>query len=148
MSRPFRLSAAFLTVPLLSFGQTIGAGDDPGVTVSAGASLRHRAPVHYPKDSIMAGTIEIEARLNASGEVADALIVSGPEELRKESLSSVLQWHYGVDAPATLHISIRFDPGLLATPRPASAVVPPPDDSHHGPDDFISGALKSIDFGG
>ena len=36
----------------------------------------------------------VEATLDAKGEVSDARVISGPEELRKEALASVLQWHY------------------------------------------------------
>jgi hypothetical protein len=141
MPRPCRLLAASLALPLLSFAQT--AGDDPGVMVDAGATLRHRAPVHYPKDSIVAGTVEIEARLNASGEVADARVVSGPEELRKDSLWSVLQWHYSPDAPAPVHISIRFDSAVVSTPP--NPMLPVAGTSR---DDFLSGVLATIEFAG
>lgn len=141
MPRPCRLLAVSLALPLLSFAQT--AGDDPGVTVDAGATLRHRAPVHYPKDSIVAGTVEIEAKLNASGEVADARVVSGPEELRKDSLWSVLQWHYSPDAPAPVHISIRFDSAVVSTQRKPAL----PFTGNSG-DDFLSGVLATIEFAG
>jgi hypothetical protein len=133
-------------VPLLSFAQTQPAGDDQGITVNAGAALRHRAPVHYPKGSIVAGTVEIEARLNANGEVADARVVGGPEELRKEALWSVLQWHYGPDAAAPVHISIRFDSSVTTeTSVPRRATL-----TFNGPqvEDFLSGVLKSIEFSG
>jgi hypothetical protein len=143
MPRPCRLLAVSLAVPLLSFVQAQTAVDDPGVTVDAGATLRHRAPVHYPKDSVVAGTVEIEARLNSSGEVADARVVSGPEELRKDSLWSVLQWHYGPNAPAPVHISIRFDSAVVSTPR--KPILPLAGTSG---DDFLSGVLKTVEFAG
>ncbi len=139
MPRPCRLLAALLAIPLLGFAQT--AGDDHGVTVSAGATLRHRVPVYYPKDSIVAGTVEIEAALNANGEVADAYVVSGPEELRKEALWSVLQWHYDPGAPAPVHISIRFDSAVVSTPRR-------PILTGTSGDDFLSGVLKTIEVAG
>ncbi len=115
-----------------------------GITVDAGASLRHRAPVHYPKGSIIAGTVEIEARLNSNGEVADARVVSGPEELRKDALWSVLQWHYGPDAPAPVHISIRFDSSVTTeTSAPRRATLTP-----DGPqaEDFLSGFSSRSSF--
>ena len=143
MPWPCRFLAVFLALPPLSFAQAQATLDDPGVTVDAGATLRHRAPVHYPKDSIIAGTVEIEARLNAGGEVADARVVSGPEELRKDALWSVLQWHYGPDAPAPVHISIRFDSAVVST-------LDRPIHSFNGAsgDDFLSGVLKTIEFAG
>jgi hypothetical protein len=143
MLRPYCL---LWLVPLLSFAQTQTAGDGQGITVNAGAGLRHRAPVRYPKDSIVAGTVEIEARLNASGEVADARVVSGPEELRKEALWSVLQWHYGADAPTPVHISIRFDSSVTSVKSAPRRVTFTPDGP--GVEDFLSGVLKAIEFSG
>lgn len=65
--------------------------DDPGISMSAGAMRRHRASVHYPRSSPVAGTVEIEASFNVRGEVTDAHVVSGPEELRKDFVSGILE---------------------------------------------------------
>ncbi len=116
--------------------------DDPGISVYAGATLRHRAPLHYPRGSMVAGTIEIEASFNTKGEVTDAHVVSGPEELRKEALSSVLQWHYSPGQVTPVHVSIRFDSPADSprnfTPRPTNS----------GGNDFVSGILRTIEFTG
>ncbi|HTS75277.1 MAG TPA: M56 family metallopeptidase [Bryobacteraceae bacterium] len=110
------LVAARLAVflfPLHSPAQTIAGAavaDDPGITVDAGAPLLHRAPVFRPNGVTAAGTVAIEATLNAKGEVSDARAVSGPSDLRRTSLESVLQWHYATDPtpPATVRVTIEF----------------------------------------
>lgn len=91
--------------PLVSYAQT--SPDSPGITVSAGVGLLHRAPVHAP-ENFVPGTVIVQATLNATGEVSDAQVVSGPQELRKEALASVLQWHYRPGA-STAQISIQFE---------------------------------------
>jgi protein TonB len=104
--------------PFVSQAQT--APDSPGITVDAGATLLHRAPVHVPEGSTAAGAVTVQAALDAKGEVSDARVVSGPEELRKAALASVLQWHYQ-PGPTQAMITIRFAGGVAAT-----ASVPPP----------------------
>ena len=45
----------------------------------------------------------VEMTLNDRGEVSDARVLSGPEELRKATLEAVLQWHY---SPAALRSTV------------------------------------------
>jgi TonB family protein len=106
--------------PITSPAQTVV--DDPGITVDAGDGLVHRNPVHYPPGAPASGTVTIEATLDAKGEVSDAHVTSGPDELRKPALSSVLGWHYLTSAGAlpTVRISIRFDPPQVATAVPTA----------------------------
>jgi TonB family protein len=111
-------------VPFVSPAQTVL--DDPGVTVDAGATLLHRAPVRHPGNAN--GTVTLEASLNSKGEVTDAHVLSGPDDLRKEALSSVLQWHYSPGL-SRVQISMRFDPAgpaALPAPRSVTALPPPP----------------------
>lgn len=118
--------------------------DGPGVTVDAGAKLMHRPPVVYPRGARASGEVVVEASVNAKGEVTDARVLSGPDELRRAALQSVLQWHYSTDAglPPTVRVSIGFDgPAPAPASRPAAGIVrarPEP----------ITGALKSIQFMG
>jgi TonB family protein len=95
---------ALWLIPFVSAAQTVQ--DDPGVTVDAGATLMHRAAVRNPARA--AGVLTLEASLNAKGEVTDAHVMSGPEDLRKDALTSVLQWHY-TPGPTRVQISMRFD---------------------------------------
>jgi TonB family protein len=113
--------------------------DGPGVVVQPGAKILHRSPVFYPSGVTTTGTVVVESTVNAKGEVTDARVVSGPDELRNAALSSVLNWHFSPDGglPPTVQSSIRFD----AAPRTAepSPVAAAPSVAH------ASKYLKSID---
>jgi TonB family protein len=59
----------------------------------------------------------VQVRLDASGNVADANILSGPEELRKPVLESVLNWHFTKDAAlSTRQVSVAFDSKSAQSP--------------------------------
>lgn len=76
--------------------------NEPGVQIDLdGAVLNHREEVEYPGPAMekgIQGTVVVEATLDASGLVSDARVLSGPQELRKAALQSVLEWHF---APGT-----------------------------------------------
>lgn len=82
------------TFPLTAAPQ---APDGPGVTVDlAGAAVMHRSPVIYPEAARRAGvegTVTVEMTTDAKGTVNDARVISGPVELRRSAIQSVLQWH-------------------------------------------------------
>src|SRR6266571_3105216 len=91
----------------------VRAQDASGVKVDLGSSsVIHRTPVPYPEAALkqgLTGTVQVEVKLDAAGNVADARVLSGPEELRKASLESVLNWHFTSDAAqGTRLISISF----------------------------------------
>jgi TonB family protein len=77
--------------------------DGSGVSVEAsGLMLLHRVPVAYPSEALdkgIEGDVLVELTLTPKGVVSDAHVLSGPDELRKATLESVLQWHYANDAP-------------------------------------------------
>ena len=55
----------------------------------------------YPRRAIeqkFEGDVVVDLTLNDRGEVSDARVLSGPEELRKATLEAVLQWHYSPSA--------------------------------------------------
>lgn len=90
------------------------AADEPGVHVDlGGAGVIHREEVEYPDAAIdkrIQGTVVLEATLDGDAAVSDARVLSGPPELRKASLESVLQWHFTHDAAgSTRQVSIRFE---------------------------------------
>jgi TonB family protein len=131
--------AAVWFFPLQSAAQVLP--DDPGITVDAGAPLAHRTPVHNAVGTTAVGDVLLELSLNSKGEVADARVLSGPEELRKAALASVLDWHYAADtAPpslvrATIHFGQRLarvapphppPPGLRTFTAPPPPPPPPP----------------------
>lgn len=102
--------------------------DSAGVTVNPGAILLHRAAVRTPAGSIVTGTVILDATIDAKGNVTDARVISGPEELRNAALSSVLQWHYQ-PGPSSAQVSIAFEapapPAANAAAPNFSASVPP-----------------------
>src|SRR5262249_10266249 len=87
-------------LPLAAAPQVVN--DAPGVSVDlAGAALLHRTSVGYPpaaRERGVQGAVILEAKLDSSGAVSDAHVVSGPDELRRAALESVLQWHFAKDA--------------------------------------------------
>lgn len=87
--------------------------DAPGVSVNLnGATLMHRTAVPYPGEARAKGTqgtVTVQVRLNGSGEVSDAAVVSGPDDLRRGVLQSVLTWHFAKDfANTTQTVSVDF----------------------------------------
>jgi TonB family protein len=125
-----RTTLAFLAVACVAItAAPQDVVDSPGVTVSLnGATLLHRTPVSYPPEAVrggVQGTVSVQVKLDSSGEVSDAQVLSGPEELRKPAIASVLQWHFSQDvAGSTRSIQIAFElpKGVAA----ASATPPPP----------------------
>jgi TonB family protein len=112
--------------PLQSPAQSLP--DDPGITVDPGARLLHRAPLHYPRAATLGGTVIVDASLDRNGEVTDARVLSGPGELRRDALSSVLQWHYAGDgaAPPSARVSIQYAQRAAATAAVGGALPPAP----------------------
>jgi TonB family protein len=112
------------SLPLSASPQTVA--DSPGVTVSGADRLIHRAPVEYPKEASekgIEGTVMLQVQVAASGTVSDASVESGPMELRKPALASVLQWHFMKDAAGRQQVSVAFK---LPAPGQPAAVQPPP----------------------
>ena len=65
--------------------------------VKGGEHLLHASMPEYPRRAIeerVEGDVTLDLTLNERGEVSDARVLSGPEELRRAALESVLQWHY------------------------------------------------------
>jgi TonB family protein len=111
--------AAMWLFPFMSPAQTVN--DGPGVTVNPGAPLIHRTPIGHPEGTTMTGTVIVEATLNTKGEVTDAHVISGPDELRRTALTSVLQWHY-VPGITTAQATINFEPALAMAVITSSGV--------------------------
>ena len=131
--------AAIWLFPLRSAAQV--APDDLGITVDAGAPLAHRTPVHNP--TTVAGDVLLELTLNSKGEVADARVLSGPDELRKAALASALEWHYAADTapPSLVHATIHFGESLAAQAPPPPPPPPPPPGTGRGIGTGIGGGI-------
>jgi TonB family protein len=104
--------------------------DGAGVTVNLnGSQLMHRTPVSYPAEAIakgVEGTVVVQVRLDSNGEVIDAAVLSGPDELRKGVQQSVLNWHFDKSAgSATRVVNIDFAKPPNAPVIPAT-VAPVP----------------------
>ena len=115
-------------IPLRAQAQMVA--DGAGVTVNLnGSQLMHRTPVSYPAEAIakgVEGTVVVQVRLDSNGEVIDAAVLSGPDELRKGVQQSVLNWHFDKSAgSATRVVNIDFVKPASSAVIPA-AVAPAP----------------------
>ncbi|MGD0667367.1 MAG: M56 family metallopeptidase [Bryobacteraceae bacterium] len=101
--------------------------DAPGVAVDlGGARLMHRSGVEYPAAAIakgVQGTVVAQVKLDANGVVTDASILSGPDELRKAVLQSVLNWHFYKDAAGAMRqVSVTFELPKEGAAAPSTGV--------------------------
>jgi TonB family protein len=151
------------TFPLAAAPQVVN--DAAGVSVDlGGAALLHRAPVAYPEGARtkrIQGNVVVELTFDAVGGVADARVLSGPEELRRTALQSVLQWHFAHEAAGNkrqVTVAFQLPEGAqaaaaapadgLTTPRKAGGAPlgrrpAPPATTGEG-DKSFSRTLKSI----
>lgn len=77
------------------------------------AIIVHRAPVQYPRAALqkgVQGSVLVEVNVDADGEVTDAHVLNGPQELRNAALRSVLDWHFSKEMglPAVTQVSVDF----------------------------------------
>jgi beta-lactamase regulating signal transducer with metallopeptidase domain len=70
--------------------------------------------VDYPFDVIargVTGTVTVEATVGSAGAAADARVLSGPVELRRAALHTVLDWHFPNARSGETHlVSIEYGP--------------------------------------
>jgi TonB family protein len=68
------------------------------VEIASGADhLLHASLPEYPRRALehrVEGEVVLDLTIDDRGEVSDARVLSGPDELRRAALESVLQWHY------------------------------------------------------
>jgi TonB family protein len=106
------------------------APDAPGVRVDLGSSaVIHRGPVPYPAQiQNVKGTVSVEVHLDGNGNVSDARALSGPEELRKPVLQSVLGWHFTPNAAgSTRVVNVEFQTPSQDKPRAIARMANPAD---------------------
>jgi bla regulator protein blaR1 len=114
------LAATFAvrSFPLEAQGQAPANSGAPILLVKGGEHLLHGELPEYPHRAIeqkVQGDVVVDMTLNDRGEVSDARVLSGPEELRKATLEAVLQWHYSPAAisstvtQATLRFQVPAD---------------------------------------
>lgn len=117
-----RMTIAFF--PISAEARTQQASTDPIQIESGGDQLLHRAPLEYPGwvlEKQIAGLVVVEISTDDRGLVSDAHVISGPQELRRAVLRSVLDWQYDPQRhpPGTSQIAIRFrlpDPNQPGAP--------------------------------
>src|SRR5437879_5364309 len=120
----FLLSAG--TIQLTSAPQF--AGGYSRVTVDPG-DLRvvQRSPISYPEEARrrgIAGIVSVRIRIGDRGEVTDASIISGPAELRKAVLASILNWRFdGREASGTRILNAEFSLREASVPAGALATA-------------------------
>jgi TonB family protein len=106
------LLSAAAAVKLFPLQAARAADNGPVQLLKGGDNLLHRAPVEYPKRAIekgVAGDVLLSLSLDERGQVQDARVVSGPDELRAAALRSVLRWHYSASAaPGTTEVLLQF----------------------------------------
>src|SRR5262249_28285722 len=118
----------FVTVTLPLSASPQAAPDAAGVTVDlGGGAVLHRTGVMYPEAPLKAhvqGVVTVEATLDSSGNVIDAHVMSGPQELRRAALQSVLQWHFAMDSGSTTRrVNINFTTPQETAPAAAPTGV-------------------------
>ena len=119
------------TFPLAAAPQLVA--DAPGVSVDVGgAPLMHRPSVAYPEAARAArieGTVVVHATVDSAGNVTDASVVSGPEELRKTAIQSVFQFHFVRGASAhqvVITFQLPAENSQPAKPRVIEEELPAP----------------------
>jgi TonB family protein len=105
-------------------GQAPAVRDEPGVKVDLGASaLLHRTGVEYPeaaKKKGVQGNVTVQVTVDENGNVSDAHVLSGPEELRKSVLQSILEWHFTKDAAKSeRQVGVAFQTPAAGAAEPA-----------------------------
>jgi TonB family protein len=97
--------------PLEAQSRSHEPSDEPITLIAGGEHLLHGERPEYPRRAIehkVEGDVVVDMTLNDRGEVSDARVLSGPEELRKATLESVLQWHYSPAALSSTETQATF----------------------------------------
>jgi TonB family protein len=81
--------------------------------LKGGEHLLHGALPEYPRRAIqqrIEGDVDLEVSVDERGEVVDARVLSGRDELRRAALQAVLQWHYSPESlrSTSTQVSLRF----------------------------------------
>lgn len=111
--------------PLAAQGQAGPAGNQPVEIVKGGDNLLHGQVPEYPRRAIdqkVEGDVLLDLAVDDHGEVSDARVLSGPDELRKVALEAVLNWHYSPAAlrSASTQATLRFNLAAANSERAAA----------------------------
>lgn len=137
--------------------------DGPGVTVDLqGATVLHRSGVFYSsagREKNIEGVVMAQVKVGDGGNVADVSILSGPDELRRTVLQSLLTWHFTKDAAgSTRQIAVTFrtpppqQPTAVAEQGSRITVtappLPPPSAARAAPASANPGAIRAFQVDG
>jgi TonB family protein len=106
-------TAAVHSFPLEAQVQPTSDTGAPVQIVKGGEHLLHASLPEYPRRAIeqrVEGDVQLDLVLDDRGEVSDARVMTGPDELRRAALESVLQWHYARAAlgASSVQTTLRF----------------------------------------
>jgi TonB family protein len=104
---------AVRSFPLQAQGQPQTGGGEPVQIVKGGEHLLHGELPEYPHRAIegrVEGDVLLDLAVDDRGEVSDARVLSGPDELRRAALEAVLAWHYAPSAVSSIstQATLRF----------------------------------------
>ena len=104
---------AVRSFPLEAQGQPQTGGGSPVQIVKGGDHLLHGELPEYPHRAIeqrVEGDVLLDIAVDDQGEVSDARVLTGPDELRKAALGAVLGWHYAPSAVRSVstQATLRF----------------------------------------
>jgi TonB family protein len=129
--------AATSIFPLRVHAQEFGSA--PIQVVQGGDNLVFRAALVYPGQALerrIEGDVALELSVDEQGQVSDARVLSGPEELRRACLRSVLEWRFKPSHSAgTTQVQVHFQ---LPTEKSASEIVLPPSPQEGAHDTVLS----------
>jgi TonB family protein len=120
---------AVRSFPLQAQGQPQTGGGEPVQIVKGGEHLLHGELPEYPHRAIeerVEGDVLLDLAVDDRGEVSDARVLSGPDELRRAALEAVLAWHYAPSAVSSIstQATLRFHlPAPNAEYRGAAVLV-------------------------
>ncbi|MBI3209557.1 MAG: M56 family metallopeptidase [Candidatus Solibacter usitatus] len=124
--------AATVTFPFHAPAQTVQGVAE--ATTKSGSQAIHKAPTRYPAEAKLKriqGDVILEASIDAKGLVTEARVLSGPEELRRAAVQSLMQWQFtATGAPARAEVTINFRLGKVDPPQGRETL----------------GVLRSIDY--
>ena len=106
-------TVAVRSFPLEAQGQPKTISNKPVEIVKGGENLLHGELPEYPRRAIeqkVEGDVLLDLAVDDQGEVSDARVLSGPDELRKAALTAALDWHYSPSAvrSASIQATLRF----------------------------------------
>jgi TonB family protein len=105
--------AAVVSVRALPLEAQPGTPAQPVQIVAGGDHLLHASLPEYPRAAIenhIEGDVVLQLGVDAQGNVIDARVINGPDELRKVALRAALDWHFSpASVKSTLtQATIRF----------------------------------------